>query len=91
MNITINNYNIELKYSIRALMMYENIKEETFSPSNITNIVTFMYCIIVSSAKDYSITLDDVLDAIDENNNLLKEFTEWLAKTTENQNKLKKD
>ncbi len=91
MNITINNKNIELKYSIRALMMYENIKEETFSPSNITNIVTFMYCIIVSSAKDYSITLDDVLDAIDENNNLLKEFTEWLAKTTENQNKLKKD
>lgn len=91
MNITINNNNIELKYSIRALMMYENLKEETFNPSNITNIVTFMYCIIVSSAKDYSITLDDVLDAIDENNNLLKEFTEWLAKTTENQNKLKKD
>lgn len=91
MNITINNKNIELKYSIRALMMYENIKEETFSPSNITNIVTFMYCIIVSSAKNYSITLDEVLDAIDENNGLLKEFTEWLAKTTENQNKLKKD
>lgn len=91
MNITINNNNIELKYSIRALMMYENLKEETFSPSNITNIVTFMYCIIVSSAKNYSITLDEVLDAIDENNGLLKEFTEWLAKTTENQNKLKKD
>ena len=58
MKIKIGKKNIELKYSIRAMIMYENMVEKSFNPQTLTDIITFMYCIIVSSSKDYSFKFD---------------------------------
>lgn len=91
MNITINNKNIELKYSIRALMIYENVEGKTFNPKTTTDFLTFMYCVVLASSKDYSITFDEFIDTIDENTEILKDFIDWLNSTSDNQNKLKKD
>lgn len=91
MTINFNGKDITLKSSIRALMMYENIAEETFAPTSLNNIITYLYCIVVTSAKDYSITLDSFLDYIDENSQVLTDFATWMTLSNENQNKLKKD
>ena len=91
MKITIKGNEIELKYSIRALMMYENVEGKTFQPKSLQDIMTFFYCVVISSSKDYSITFDDFIDFVDEDNTLITNFTEWLLATTDNQNKLKKD
>jgi len=93
MNINIKGKEVELKYSLRALMMYENIENKTFQPTSLQNIMTFFYVIVVASSKDYSLTFDEFLDFVDEdqNNNLLKEFAGWLNDIIENQNKLKKE
>ena len=93
MKITIKGKEVELKYSLRALMMYENIENKTFQPTSLQNIMTFFYVIVVASSKDYSLTFDEFLDFVDEdqNNNLLKEFAGWLNDIIENQNKLKKE
>ena len=91
MKITIKGNEIELKYSIRALMMYENVEGKTFQPQSLQDIMTFFYFILISSSKDYSITFDEFIDFVDEDNTLITNFTEWLVATTDNQNKLKKD
>lgn len=91
MKITIKDKEIELKQSIRSLMLYENIEGKTFNPTTTTDFVTYMYCVVVASSKDYSITFEEFLDAIDENPDYLKEFTEWLISSSQNQNKLKKE
>jgi len=93
MKINIKGKEVELKYSLRALMMYENIENKTFQPTSLQNIMTFFYVIVVASSKDYSLTFDEFLDFVDEdqNNNLLKEFAGWLNDIIENQNKLKKE
>lgn len=91
MKITIKDKEIELKQTIRALMLYENIENKTFNPTTTTDFVTYMYCVVVASSKDYSISFEDFMDAIDENPDKLKEFSEWLISTSQNQNKLKKD
>lgn len=93
MKITIKGKEVELKYSLRALMMYENIENKTFQPTSLQNLMTFFYVIVVASSKDYSLTFDEFIDFVDEdpNNNLLNDFARWLNDITENQNKLKKE
>ena len=90
MNININDKEITLKYSLRAMMMYENVTNKTLNPSGITEVVTFFYCVVLASSKDYSLSSEDFMDWLDENPDTLKEFGEWLQATFTNTNKLKK-
>lgn len=91
MKITINEKEIELKYSFRALMMYENINGNTYNGGGLTEAITLFYCIVVTSSKDYSLDYDYFIDWLDENQDTLKEFFNWIATIGNNQNKLKKD
>lgn len=91
MKITINEKEIELKYSFRALMMYENINGNTYNGGGLTEAITLFYCIVVTSSKDYSLDYDNFIDWLDENQDTLKEFFTWISSIGNNQNKLKKD
>lgn len=82
---------ITLKNSFRAMMMFENINGATFTGGTLTEAITFFYCVVVTSSKDYTINYDDVVDWLDENPEKLKEFGEWVVETSQNNNKLKKD
>ena len=79
MKIVINEQEIELKYSFRSLMVYEQILGKTFEPKGLTEILTFMYCVIITSKKDLQFTYDEFLDLIDENPGIIKDFSEWLT------------
>lgn len=79
MNIIVKNQNIELKYSFRAMMIYEKITGEAFNPKGITELMIYLYSIILSSAKDISLSFDDFVNWIDENPTTLNEFTVWLT------------
>ena len=91
MIVNIKGKDIELKYTIRALMMYENMMENTFNPQGVTDMVTFFYCIVLASSKDYSITFDEFIDYIDNSNYVLNDFKEWISKVIENNNIIKKN
>lgn len=91
MKYTIKDNTFELKYSIRALMMYENITGESFNPKNLTDVLTFLYCIVVSSSKDYSYEFDNFLNDIDENPQILTDLTNWLNSINTNSEILKKN
>lgn len=90
MKITIKDKEIELKYTLRSMLMFENIKGETFSPKNLTDIVTYMYCVVVASGKDYDLQFDDFIDYLDEHPEFVTEFTKWLEKTSKTVGKFKK-
>ena len=91
MTITINDKDIELKYTLRSMMMYENITGKTFAPEGVSDILTFVYCVVVASAKNYELEFDDFLDLIDENQDKLNEFSLWLTNVVATQNYLKKN
>ena len=91
MTFKIKDKEIELKYSIRAMIMYENMTDKSFSPQNLTDIITFMYCVVISSAKDYSITFDEFIDFLDENPNAVNDFGEWLTSSTNANNTFSKN
>ena len=91
MEITINGKTISLKYSLRAMMMYENITGGTLTPSSLTDVITFFYCVVLASSMDYSLQMEQFIDWLDEHPDTLNEFGEWLQVVVTNQNKLKKD
>lgn len=91
MKITIKGNEVDIKGTVRAMMMYENIKGESFQPTSTENIITYMYCCVVSATKDYSLSFDEFLDIIDEDMTIVNDFVAWLIAQAENQNKLKKE
>lgn len=78
MTITINKKKITLKITFRSMMMYENMTQKSFSPTTITDIITFMYCIVVASSNDYSLTFDDFINWLDKNPDMMNKFSEWI-------------
>ena len=77
--IKIKDKEIELKQTLRALIMYENITDKAFEPKTFQDILTFLYCIVLTSSKDYSlITFDEFIDFIDENHQVLEDMIKWL-------------
>ena len=91
MEIVINEKTISLKYSLRAMMMFENITEGTLAPSSLTDVITFFYCVVLASSMDYSLGMEQFIDWLDEHPEALNEFGGWLQNVVANQNKLKKD
>lgn len=81
MKIKIKDKEVELKYSIRALMMFENIMNKTFSIDNTQDSVVFFYCIVLASDKALKISFDEFLDILDEQPNVISDFAEWITKT----------
>ena len=79
MKIVIKGEELELKYSFRALIIYENIMNKSFEGRGITEILTFMYCVILGSQKGLEFTYDEFLDLIDEKPGIIKDFSEWLT------------
>lgn len=71
----------ELKYSFRALIIYENITKKNFNPSSVSDIIIFFYSILCASGKGDIFDFNIFMDIIDENPNLLTEFSEWLTNT----------
>lgn len=79
MKIKLNDKEIELKYSFRALMAYENVMDKSLEMNTLSDILTFFYCIVITSAKDNSIKFDEFMDYLDEHPEAVAEFNNWLA------------
>lgn len=57
------NYNV--KYSLRALFLYEQITGKSFEITNTMETFIFYYCMILANNPDTKLTFDDFIDAID--------------------------
>lgn len=78
MKITYKDKEIELKYSFRSLMIYENIMNKSFKPESLTDVITFFYCVVISNMRDETIQFDEFVDYLDEEPQRLTDFSQWL-------------
>ena len=79
MQINILGKDIELKYSFKALMIFENIKGESFNPQTISDIIIFFYSVILGSDRNLSLEFDDFISWLDDNPEKMTEFSSWLS------------
>jgi hypothetical protein len=79
MKITILGREIELKSTFRAYIIFENITGKSFKNlETLADVLTFMYATILGSAKTTDISFESFLDYVDENPDVVTEFSEWL-------------
>lgn len=91
MTLEINELQITLKYSFRALIIFEEITGKSMTvPETLKDIMIFFYSIILSSAKGelQNWTWDDFVDYLDDNPDKIIEFTTWLKAVLETQNQI---
>ena len=91
MTVKINDKEIELKQTIRSLLMYENIKGQSYEPKSLNDILLYLYCVVVASSKDYSFSYDDWIDWVDACPDELTQIVQFIQQTEQNQNNIKKN
>ena len=88
MKIKINNEEMELVYSFRSAVYFEQIAGHNldFTKMSQNDLITLFYCVVIASlqkAKKPVITMLDFMDAIDENNGekCIIDFSNWYVQT----------
>lgn len=81
----INNIDYKLKYTLRALFIYEQITGKAFKMETITDEYIFFYCILLANNPDMNLTFEELIEAIDEDMNIILEFQSFLKKEIEKQ------
>lgn len=90
MNITYKNgKTYELKYTYRAMMLFENISNKSFNTKTMTDFVAFLYCLILSQEREDNIDFNEFVDWLDDNNDIFNDYVKWLVNIyTEQANKI---
>lgn len=83
--IKINGKDYNIKYTIRALFIFEQITKRPFSIKTLLDNYIFFYSMILANNKDNILDWDEFIDALDSDSSLLQELTSI------NEEALKKD
>jgi len=85
--VSINGKDYKVKYTIRALFIFEQITGKAFKLETILDSYIFYYSMILANNKDQVLQWDEFLDALDENPKLLQDM-EKVMKEEEGKNNL---
>lgn len=74
MTITINNKDYNVKYTIRALFIFEQITGKPFAINTLLDNYVFFYSMILANNEQNVISWDEFLDAIDNDKKLVEQL-----------------
>lgn len=74
--IKINGVDYKIKYTIRALFIFEQITGKAFKIDNLLDNYIFFYSMILANNPDNTLDWDDFLNCIDDNPNLFQEMND---------------
>lgn len=83
--MTIKGQDYKLKYTLRALFIYEQITGKVFKLETITDEYLFLYCVLMANNPDAQLTFEELIDSIDEDMGIMIEFQTFLKKELEKQ------
>lgn len=86
--ITINNKEYKIKYTIRALFIYEQITGHSFEGKTLMDNYILFYSMLVANNQDDFLKWDEFIDALDENPSLIQNFMEVNEQATTKNNML---
>lgn len=91
MTINYNNKDIELKFSFRADMLFENINGRSFLGQTITDWMTYFFCTVLAITRDDDMQFDDFVDWLSDRQYLLTDFVKWYTDVQTTAQKLQRD
>lgn len=85
MEITIKNTLYKLKYTLRALFIYEQITGKVFSMQTVTDEYLYLYCLLIANNPDMELSFDELIDQCDEDYNIMLQFKRFLKNEMDKQ------
>ena len=79
MNITINKKDYKVKYTIRALFIFEQITGKSFEIKTLLDHYVFFYSMILANNEDNVISWDDFIDAVDNDKTLIEQLNKIIT------------
>lgn len=86
MTITINKVKYKVKYTIRALFIFEQITGKAFEIKTLLDNYVFFYSLILANNPDNTILWDDFVDALDNDKNLINQLNKFLQEQEQKNN-----
>lgn len=77
--IKINNKEYNIKYSLRALFIFETITQKPFELKTMLDNYVLYYSMILASNKECDLTWDQFIDAIDQDPTILTNLQETIT------------
>ena len=74
--ITINNKDYKVKYTLRALFIFEQITKKTFEVKTLLDNYVFFYSLILANNPDNILEWNDFIDALDNDPNIFKQIND---------------
>ena len=74
--IKINDKEYKVKYTIRALFIYEQITGKPFAINTLMDNYIFFYSLILANNLDDVLEWDTFIDALDEDNSIYEQFNQ---------------
>ena len=74
--ITIYNKDYKVKYTLRALFIFEQITKKTFEVKTLLDNYVFFYSLILANNPDNILEWNDFIDAMDNDPNIFKQIND---------------
>ena len=68
---------LKLKYSNRAIMIFETLTDKPFSIANITDQYIFYYSVLMANNAEFNLSFNDFIDELDNDEELIPHLTNW--------------
>lgn len=85
MELTIKGKQYTIKYTLRALFIYEQITGKAFKLETLTDQYLFSYSLILANVPDIDMSFDDFISECDMNPELLVYIQQFVSKEAEKQ------
>jgi hypothetical protein len=85
MKITIKEKEYSIKYTLRALFIYEQITGKTFKMQTMTDEYIFIYSLLLANAPDIDLSFEDFITVCDENPEIVVRMQMFIAKEMDKQ------
>lgn len=78
MVLTINGKDYKIKYTIRALFLFEQMTGKGFKLENLLDSYIFFYCILLANNPETVMEWDEFLDAVDTDPSIMEQLNKYL-------------
>lgn len=91
MEILINNKVYRLKYTIRALFIFEQITNKQFAIKNITDTYIFLYSVLLANNPDMELSFEELINFCDDDMTIINNFNKFIFNENQKNNIFDKD
>lgn len=91
MEIRINNKEYKLKYTLRALFIFEQITNRQFAVKNITDTYIFLYSVLLANNPDMELSFEELINYCDDDITIINNFNKFLFNENQKNNIFDKD